>query len=430
MQRILLLVWLGLLLSACDSSNTDVGEPFLFGCEIPQQNMYVHSLLKDAYLWYDEVPNEVDYRAFSSPSQILDFLRDPIDRFSVITDARQFNELLGQGRFTGYGFSLLIENDSSARLRFVYTNSAAGRAGLQRGDEFISLNGESVTDIIASDGWDRVLGPDEAGFELDAVVRRSNGDTFSATLIKDTVNINTVLHSGIVAGQEVPTGYLVFNSFLATSPAELSQVFADFHAAGVTRLVLDLRYNGGGSVPVASVLASYLNRVNDNNQLFSRLTFNNKKQHLNEDYFLLPLQSALTLDQLVVIITGETCSASEMIVNGLKPYAAEVTTVGSATCGKPVGMSSFEVCDKLLLPVMFETRNRDGEGDFYDGISANCAATDSLSFEFGDPAEPMLAGALFFANNRQCSLATRAARPFDTRLTYPANSLRAIIGAY
>lgn len=428
MHRSILLLALSLLTISCDNNDGSENEPILFGCDVAQQNMYVHNLLKDVYLWYREVPDDIDYKAFSSPEQLLDFLRyDPFDRFSTITDAQQFNDLLIEGRDIGYGLSFLTD---SGRLRFVYRDSSAGRAGLQRGDQLLTLNGEDLADIALANDWDRVLGPDVEGTTLDIVVRRPDGSTFGTTLTKGTININTVLHSGIIAGQATPTGYLVFNSFLATSVEELESAFATFHAEGVRRLILDLRYNRGGSVLVASLLASYLNRVDNDNQLFTRLTYNDKHPELNQAYYLGRVQNALSLDQIIVITTGETCSASEMIISGLEPYAAEVLSVGSTTCGKPVGMSGREFCGKLILPVMFESRNRRGEGEYYNGIAADCGANDSPTLDFGNSGESMLSEALFLANNGQCSASGRAARSVAVPTTSAIDSPRAILGAY
>ena len=244
-----------------------------------------------------------------------------------------------------------------------------------------------------------------------------------------------MLHQSVLTSGSDQIGYLVFNSFLTTSLVELIDVFADFSNAGVNKLILDLRYNGGGSVSVARDLASYLNAVSENNQdLFARLVFNDKNQSSNQSYFLRPLIHALNLDQLIVVTTASTCSASEMIINGLSPYL-DVRTVGGTTCGKPVGMNAFQFCDSMLVPVTFAVANRDQVAndtvaDYFDGLPADCAAEDDLSLPFADIDDPMLAEALYVSANNACQPLAARSSPRSYRDVYAPGSLRSVIGAY
>jgi carboxyl-terminal processing protease len=111
--------------------------------------------------------------------------------------------------------------------------------------------------------------------------------------------------------------------------------------------------------------------------------------------------AALGLDRLVIIATGRTASASELIVTGLRPFM-EVEIIGDTTFGKPVGSYGFEVCDLLLFPTAFELRNADGEGDYFDGLAPSCEAADDTDLPFGDPAEASLAQALHFVESGSC----------------------------
>lgn len=418
-------------LTGCDSDSDDTTTVTLQGCEIDQQNRYVHDILKQHYLWYQEVEPEIDYFDFNSPQQTLDFLRYQSpgpDRFSYITNESSFQNLFTAGQYVGFGFSYETDTDGRVWLRFVYDDSPAGRAGLQRGDEILSINGQTLTDLTSAPGWNSILGPAEEGYSIDLVVAQSGGNQ-SIELSKAVIQINTVLHSSILDQGGIKVGYLVFNSFLATSSAELATVFQQFSAAGVSRVILDLRYNGGGSVPVANRLASYLNQVSDDEAVFNRLLFNDRNEQQNTTYNLQPLGHALSPDQLIVITTEQTCSASEMIINGLSPYLT-VKTVGSKTCGKPVGMNPYFFCEKALLPVTFENENSDGEGDYFDGLGVDCAATDNVDYRFGDSNEPMLAQALHLAENNSCLSSRYAGNQRQVSQQESSTGLQEIIGAY
>lgn len=420
--RLILLFIATFLLSSCEEGGD---------CSTAYQNKFVLDQMNHNYLWYDELPSNVDFGSFSSPSQLLDFLRyDEKDRFSYITDASDFDNLFNAGQYMGYGFSYLTRNDDTVWVRFVYADSPSGEAGLERGDEILSINGESVADIIQANDWGGIFGPAEEGHPLDLVIRKADsGATTTLNLSKRIVNINTVLHHSVIDTGSEQIGYLVFKSFLNTSNAELAQVFAEFNAASVDKLILDLRYNGGGSVAVARNLGSYLNGATPAGEVFASLKFNDKNETSNSSYFFLSLVHDLDLAELTVIASGETCSASEMVINGLRPFM-DVNIVGSGTCGKPVGMNKFEFCGKALLPVTFAAVNALGKGDYFDGLSAQCAATDDIAYAWGDEQEPMLATALYRTQNNQCPSSRPAARS-DSGMAdnFSAGSIRAIIGA-
>ncbi len=422
------LLLLSLLVSCGDSE-----EDFLIsGCGIDQQNRFVHEVMLENYLWYEEVEPQIDYADFDSPQQLLEFLRyqERDSRFSYITSAASFDSLYQQGQYVGYGFSpILLASDDTAWIRYVFDGSPAQQEGLQRGDQIVSVNDQLVADISIED-WATIFGPDEIGYPVDLVVRKSDASTLGISMEKALITINTVLHQEILSNGVENVGYLVFNSFLSTSLNELDDAFDLFSSNGVNKLILDLRYNGGGSVAVANVLASYLQAVTMSNQdLFGRLVYNDKNQSNNLDFYLLPLADALDLDQLIIITTPSTCSASEMIINGLEPYL-DVQTVGTATCGKPVGMNGFRFCDKILLPVTFATENRDGVGDYFSGLPVDCPAVENLAAAFGDIADPMLAEALYLSANNDCQPVAARSVPPSYQDVYRPGSLRAVIGAY
>ncbi len=395
---IFLLACLGALLIGCSGGGG--GDD----CSVRKQNRFVHLDMLDRYYWYDRVPQTLDYDDFSSPEETLAFLRyEALDRFSYIASQEAFNNLFNNGTYIGYGFAFVIADDGRVLLRFVYDQSPAAASGFERGDEILAVNGQSAAIITAANGWNQAFGEAQIGLVTSLQLRRKNGNIETINLTKAVVTINTVLHSEIIPSGANNIGYLVFNSFLNTSPAELDPVFAQFGAAGVSQLILDLRYNSGGSTDVARDLASYLRDTPVSNQdLFVQLRYNARYQSSNFNVYLRPLANSLGLNEVTVITTSLTCSASEQIVSALQPYFSRVTTIGSASCGKPVGQNPRNFCDKTLVAVNFASFNAAGQGEYFSGIPADCSASDDPGFAFGDPGEPLLQAARFFVDNSTC----------------------------
>jgi len=203
----------------------------------------------------------------------------------------------------------------------------------------------------------------------------------------------------------------------------LTEAFGRLRSQGAEELVLDLRYNGGGFVTVAQHLAGLIGGARTANQTLVKLVFNDKHQEKNETYTIPSPPQALGVDRLVVIATGGTASASELIINGLRPFIP-VTVVGTTTHGKPVGQLGYNFCDKVLYPVAFKSVNSRGEGDYYTGIPADCGAPDDLDHPLGDGAEASLASALQYLRTGNCDArssadarAQSARRPAGSRPT-------------
>jgi C-terminal processing protease CtpA/Prc len=202
-------------------------------------------------------------------------------------------------------------------------------------------------------------------------------------------------------------GYFSFRNFVRPSFAALDAVVAQFRAAGIDDLVIDVRYNGGGLVSVAQYLGGLVGGVRTNGQVFTEFVHNDRNAALNETIrFELP-DNALSLDRVFIITTRSSASASELIISALRPFIT-VVTVGDRTFGKPVGQYSFDFCDKVFHPVAFATRNARGEGDYFDGIAPTCAAADDIGRALGDPLERSLAEALGYVREGRCGAAAAA----------------------
>lgn len=379
-------------------------------CSVSGQNLYVRDVLRDLYLWNGFLPN-VNPTRYPSPEEYLEAVRyRPLDtRFSYITGAAASDAFYSDSQFIGFGLSTSVQGED-LRVLQVFPDSPASEAGLARGDWILEIAGQPVPELIASDRIGMAFGPSEEGVSAEIVFRSVAGIERRERLTKRPVTIPTVslTRAYDVDGRRV--GYLFFRNFVRPSVAALTDAFAALADLGVTELVLDLRYNGGGLVDVATHLASLIGGVVTAGQPFATFSHNDRNAYRNETLrFQESGTPAPTLSRLIVITSRASASASELVINGLRPFMP-VILVGDATYGKPVGQYLMEFCDKVLAPVSFSLRNANGEADYYDGFAPTCVAGDGIDRELGDPAEASLAEALFYASHDRCSSTAEISR--------------------
>lgn len=386
-------------------------------------------------LYKDDVPeladnffeNDGDRRdflsGFNSPEETFDALLSPNDRFSVLrADFEEFeNSLAGVRVSSGMQFSLFLDPDGSGDVfgivRFVVNDSPAQDAGVQRGMIFTAINGTpfnentNFTELFNLDAFTINLASfdQEAGFEL-------TGE--SIDLIQTQLSINPVhtVRTLDVGGN--PVGYIHYTGFTNEFNSSLNNAFAQLESDGVTDLILDLRYNGGGSVETANDLCTmitgqfqgeeFISQVfnNDRNEdNGSTRRFNNTLGTGNDGASI----NSLGLTRVFVITTNRTASASELILSGLDPYI-EIIQVGTSTTGKFEG--SFLLYDApapsfaraqanpghryVMLPLTFRSVNANGLTDYFDGFFPDIEiAEDFRNYgTLGEPGEPLLDAAI------------------------------------
>jgi C-terminal processing protease CtpA/Prc len=371
-------------------------------CSTTGKNLYVRDVMNDLYLWYSQVPN-VDPTSFDSPEAYLDAVRyRPLDStFSYITSRAANDAFYSDSQFIGFGLSTML-NDLEMRVLQVFPDSPASEAGLSRGDRIVEIGRRLVTALIASGEIGSAFGPTEIGVELDIAFVDGGGSRHESHMVKRLVTIPTVSLTRVynMGGRRV--GYLFFRNFVQPSYAALDDAFAELAAARVDELVVDLRYNGGGLVDVAQHMASYIGGVRTVGQVFAEFFHNDRNAFRNHILRFESKPVRLTLDRLIVVTTKASASASELVINALRPFMP-VVVIGGTTYGKPVGQYGITFCDKLLAPVSFALRNADGHGDFFDGFAPDCAAPDDADRQLGDPEEGSLKEALTFAVTGACS---------------------------
>ena len=393
-------------------------------CSVPSQNLYVRDVLNDIYYWNTFLPANVNPTTYASPEAYLEAVRyRPIDNYySYVTSAATNAAFYGDSQYVGFGFAT-SQSATDLTVLQVYPDSPGSESGLERGARFLEINGRTVTSMIADGSIGSAFGAADIGVTSDVVFETRAGVRKSAHMVKRVVTIPTVSYTKAydVDGRRV--GYLFFRNFVTPSYAALDDAFAALKAAGVNELVLDMRYNGGGLVDVAVHLGSLIGGTQTAGQPMVVYTHNTKNAALNKTTrFESASVNALNLSKLTVIATRSTASASEIVINALRPYMP-VAIIGDTTYGKPVGQYGFTFCDKVLVPVSFSLKNAAGTGDYFNGLPPTCTAPDDSTHELGDPAEGSFAEAIKYIRTGSCSTTAAALRALRAAAPTPRPAL-------
>jgi carboxyl-terminal processing protease len=360
---------------------------------IVEENEDFYRLMKDWYFWYDEIPN-LNPSSFPSPYELLEAMRRlPLDRWSYITSRQEFESWYRESKFIGYGFGSGWDQNARLRITFIYSSTDLYEAGVRRGWLIERING---TPVRPGANINQMLGANQVGVSNTFVFIDPEGAEIEVTAAKQEVIMNSVLHREVIESGGRKIGYMVFQNFTTPSFDELDETFEFFHSAGIDDLVLDLRYNGGGQTNVANYLASLIGGNGVNGKPFAKYIYNDKKKSENRtDLFNAPANS-LGLGRVFTIATRRTASASEMVINGLRPFV-DVYVIGDNTYGKPMGMNAWFWGDLYaFVPVTFKIANADDFGDYFEGLPADAFAADDITRAFGDPLEASLQEALHF----------------------------------
>jgi hypothetical protein len=371
-------------------------------CSIDAQKQFVFDVMRDVYFWNVDLPATVDLAAYPTPEALLDYLISfqPLDQFSYIDLAAADARFFGAGEYEGFGFSTRFEASDELRITRVFESSPADVAGFARGQQILMLNGRAIAEIQANEGIDALFSMPT----LEFTVRRQDASEFDISVSQAIVRIDPLPQYRVIDRPDgTAVGYLELVTFISTADSAFYDVFRTFQQAGVTDVVLDLRYNGGGLLSTTELLGDYLGGGVPDNTVFSRTLFNSNNSGSNRTTFFGRFAESLNLSRLVVIATERTASASELITNSMEPHV-EVAIVGSNTRGKPVGQLGIEFCEKILRPTAFETVNSINQGRYFDGLAADCPAVDDLSVAIGDDADPNLVTALSLLETGACPL--------------------------
>ena len=394
-------------------------------CSLRARQDWALAQLQEWYLFPALLDASANPGAYTTIDGYIDALVAPAraqsrDRFfTYLTSITAENAFYEQGETAGFGIRLGY--DTGNRRVFVIEAFEGGPAlanGIDRGAEIVQIGTQTVNALMAAGGPNAVidaLGPDSAGLTRSLTVRELSGAQRTVALSKAVFEIDPVSDrygARVLTDGARRVGYLNLRTFIDTSEPNLRAAFADFKARGVTELIVDLRYNGGGLIDIAAFLGDLMGDGRAG-QAFGNITFRDSKAAENETIPFDPQPESIAPTRIAFIGTGSTASASEMVINGMVPYlGANMALIGSNTYGKPVGQVALDrpECDDRLRAVALKIENADHQGEYYGGLATTvantCRASDDVSHQLGDPNETMVRVALDFLAGRSCTAIT------------------------
>ena len=389
------------------------------------------------YLWYREIPN-VSGAAFATAVDYYNVLETPAlvpsgkakDRFSFSQTTEAYEQSSIGGASFGYGIRWsFVRNTVPRKLiaALITPGSQAAIKGVQRGDSVLSIDGADLVNGNTQAIIDKLnagLSPLTNGEVHRFVLQPADGSANrDAELVAGLVKTEPVPVQGVIQTPTGKVGYVALTTFGTDSAeAALVNTFAGLQTQGLSDLVLDLRYNGGGLLLISSQLGYMIaGPARTNGKLFSTDKFNDKLpfgifgSNLGavQNPFLSTTQGrsvaagqalpTLNLGRVFVLTSGSSCSASESLINGLLGVDVEVILVGSTTCGKPYGFYPWDNCGQTYYSIQISETNHKGQGDYVEGFNATCAASDDLTRPLGDIREGQLVAALARRASGSCA---------------------------
>ncbi|NVD45817.1 S41 family peptidase [Qipengyuania atrilutea] len=409
-------------------------------CTLSARQDWAKSVIDTYYLFPTLVAQNVAKSNFNTVQGYIDALVAPAraqnrDRYFTYLTSIEEEERAAQGQTAGLGIRLGFDENNRLLIAEAFEDGPAFKAGIDRGTEITSINGESVTTLVQERRVYEALGASDAGVTVRLDIIDSAGTSRQVTVTKADYYLDPVSNRyglKIIGDGGKKVGYVNLRTFFSLdAPDDLRAVFAQLRTQGITEVILDLRYNGGGYINVADLLGDLMGRGKEG-QVFSRTVFRPSRASLNETRFFEAQPEAIGVTKLAVIGTEATASASELVTNAFIPYLGDnLALVGSNTYGKPVGQEGFdqEACDDRLRVVSLKTENSNGNGEYYTGLASVvpnfCRATDELAAPFGSREEDSVATALDFLAGRGCSSVAAAPGQQATRsVAPPLNLLR------
>lgn len=417
---------------SCKKNNSGPDSPPANGTveEKIMDSVYLYS--KEVYYWNDLIPSYGDFNPrqykgsseLSSAENVMAAIRglQEKDRYSFVT-TKEESDGIQTGQATSFGFFVKSSSiDKVAPIdsvfwfvNYAYDQSTAGLNGVKRGWRINKINGSQINyDQASVNILNEVFFGNATAASFEFV--KQDGNTVTSSLTKSSFQANSVLYKTVFTSGAKKIGYFVFNQFFgAYSRNELSNVFANFESAGINELIVDLRYNPGGSTATQDTLADFIAPLSANNQKMYSLQFNPQLQQgnfpllkLNPEFSNTSFAEGintekfnkagnLNLSRVFFIVSSSSASASELVINNLKPYM-DVKLIGDTTCGKPVGFFPIEISNLAIYPISFRTVNSVGNADYYNGFAPDKVVADGVEKEWGDVGEPCLASALNYIN--------------------------------
>jgi carboxyl-terminal processing protease len=432
-------------------ANPRVGSSPITGVPYPDrpgstqsENLWLRSLTNDTYLWYREVPDinptgysTAAYFSLLKTSAITSSGR-PKDQYHFTYPTNVWESLAGSGVEVGHGIEWVPVRTEVPRnivVGYVHPNTPATQGtSIVRGERIVSINGANIDAITLSQISSAIYPATVGQVSTFTLSHPITGALRSVTLQASAVTLSPVMNVTTLPTVTGPVGYLQFNDHLAQSELALIEAIETLSDAGVNDLVIDIRYNGGGYLDIASELAFMIaGETNTAGLTFEAARFNDKHPTVNpvtgETILPTPFYAtaqdfsagtrelpSLNLSRVYLITGSGTCSASESLINGLRGIDIEVHVIGGTTCGKPYGFYGIGNCGTTYFTIQMQTVNAQGFGEYADGFSpANtvvnageripgCSVAEDFTHALGDPQEARLSAVLNYRIDGNCPL--------------------------
>jgi|KBSMisStandDraft_5_1062788.scaffolds.fasta_scaffold11877_4 carboxyl-terminal processing protease len=421
------------------------------------ENNWLRSWTNELYLWYSEV-DDIDPSQYATDAYFkllktnaVTASGHPKDKFHFTYGTDEWQALSQSGTEAGYGAEFAVLAPTPPRnivVAFTDPNTPAA-TNLARGDTILQVDGADAvngnTDALVAT-LNAGLFPGATGESHSFLVQNTAGQTRTVTMSSQTITHSPVPIVTTFATGSGNVGYIQFNDHVATAETPFIAAVNTLKSQNVTDLILDIRYNGGGYLDLASEVAYMIaNTTLTNGRTFEKIVFNDKNpskdpvtgESLAPTPFWTKTQGftggapanqtlpSLNLNNLYVITGPGTCSASESIINSLRGVNVNVYLIGSTTCGKPYGFYPTDNCGTTYFTIQFRGENAASFGDYSDGFSpanqaANkgtsvpgCSVADDFTHPLGTAGEGRIAAALAFraSNNQSCPAPTGDSLP-------------------
>jgi C-terminal processing protease CtpA/Prc len=403
------------------------------GCTLRARQDWAAAQLKEWYLFPETLPASLDPAPYTTVDAYIDALTANAraqgrDRFfTYLTSIAEENAFNSSGATAGFGFRISI--DSAASRLFVmesFEGAPALAAGIDRGTEILGIGTssatlQSVSAILAasgSQGINDAIGPGTPGLVRVFRIKDASG-TRDVTVTKANYDLQPVSSrygAQVIVDRGRKVGYVNLRTFILSADDQLKAAFAQFSAQGITDVIIDLRYNGGGLLSVAEYFGDLLGKNRSTSQVFDTLAFRPEKASNNATHTFSPQPESIAPRRIAFIGTTGTASASELMLNGMLPYMhANEALIGTNTYGKPVGQIAVDnaPCDDRFRIIAFAVKNGAGQSDYFSGMAklmeATCQAADDVTHPMGDPLETSTKSALDYLAGQSCAPITASA---------------------
>ncbi|HXH16366.1 MAG TPA: S41 family peptidase [Sphingomonas sp.] len=397
------------------------------GCSLRERQDWAASQLREWYLFPETLPTNLSPAGYTTVDDYIDALTATAraqrkDRFfTYLTSIKEETAYYTSGSSAGFGIRFALDQTGQRLFSAESFEGAPGlAAGIDRGTEIVAIgttssNLRTVSAIIAAEGTaglNTALGPDTAGTARVMRIADAAG-TRTVTVTKTDFSllpVSTRYGAKIIDDGGRRVGYINLRTFIMTAEPALKAAFASFRANGITNVIIDLRYNGGGLIATAEYLGDLLGGGRSTSEVFDYVTFRPEKASNNTTRFFARQPESIAPTKIAFIGTGGTASASELVINAFTPYLhGNSGLIGTNTYGKPVGQIALDqpACDDRLRVIALATQNATRNGNYYDGLAttveASCQATDDIAYQLGDPLESSTRQALNFLAGRSCT---------------------------